>query len=76
MPLPKQNPGEDRQKFVSRCMSNPKSKEEFKDTKQRIAYCVKEAREDSKGSLIEDVQDEWMVGRLRHHRYTMKMAKH
>jgi|TARA_B100000073_G_scaffold347886_1_gene363800 hypothetical protein len=61
MPLPKQNPGEDRQKFVSRCMSNPKSKEEFKDTKQRIAYCVKEAREDSKGSLIEDVQDEWMV---------------
>lgn len=61
MPLPKQNPGEDRQKFVSRCMSNPKSKEEFKDTKQRIAYCVKEAREDSKGSLIEEVQDEWMV---------------
>lgn len=61
MPLPKQSPGENRQKFVSRCMSNPKSKEEFKDTKQRIAYCVKEAREDSKGSLIEEVQDEWML---------------
>ena len=61
MPLPKQSPCENRQKFVSRCMSNPKSKEEFKDTKQRIAYCVKEAREDSKGSLIEEVQDEWML---------------
>lgn len=61
MPLPKQSPNEDRNKFVSRCMSDPKSKEEFKDTKQRIAYCVKQAREDSKGSLIEEVQDEWML---------------
>ena len=61
MPLPKQNPGENRQKFVSRCMSDPKSKEEFKDTKQRIAYCVKEAREESKGSLIEEVQDELLI---------------
>ena len=57
MPLPKQKPGENRQQFVSRCMSDPKSKEEFKDTKQRISYCVKTAREDSKGTLIEQVHD-------------------
>tara|TARA_B100000902_G_C27321897_1_gene925244 strand:+ start:5837 stop:6352 length:516 start_codon:yes stop_codon:yes gene_type:complete len=61
MPLPKQQPGENRQKFVSRCMSDPKSKEEFKDTTQRIAYCVKEAKEQSKSSLIEDVQDELLI---------------
>ena len=58
MPLPKHKPGEDRNKFVSRCMGDPKSKQEFPDTKQRIGYCVKEAKEDSKGSsLIEDVHD-------------------
>ena len=61
MPLPKQQPGENRQKFVSRCMSDPKSKEEFKDTTQRVAYCVKEAKEQTKGSLIEDVQDELLI---------------
>ena len=57
MPLPKQKPGENRQNFVSRCMSDPKSKQEFKDTKQRIAYCVKTAREESKGTLIEQVHE-------------------
>tara|TARA_S200002703_G_scaffold20667_5_gene17098 strand:- start:70506 stop:71021 length:516 start_codon:yes stop_codon:yes gene_type:complete len=61
MPLPKQQPDENRQKFVSRCMSDPKSKEEFKDTKQRIAYCVKEAKEGSQSSLIEDVQDQLLL---------------
>jgi len=61
MPLPKHKPGEDRNKFVNRCMSNPGSKKDFPDTKQRIAYCVKEAREDSKSSLINDVQDELLI---------------
>ena len=61
MPLPKHKPGEDRNKFVNRCMSDPGSKKDFPDTKQRIAYCVKEAREDSKSSLINDVQDELLI---------------
>ncbi len=61
MPLPKHKSGEDRDKFVSRCMGDPKSKEDFKDTKQRIAYCVKEAREGGKASLIEEVQDELLI---------------
>ena len=56
MPLPKHKGGEDRKKFVSRCMSDPKSKQEFTDVKQRIAYCVKEAREGGKASLIEEVE--------------------
>lgn len=61
MPLPKHKSGEDRNKFVNRCMSDPGSKKDFPDTKQRIAYCVKEAREDSKSSLINDVQDELLI---------------
>ncbi len=56
MPLPKHKSGEDRKKFMSRCMSDPKSKQEFTDIKQRVAYCVKEAREGGKASLIEEVE--------------------
>ena len=61
MPLPKHKSGEDRNKFVNRCMSDPNSKKDFPDTKQRIAYCVKEAREDAKSSLISDVHDELLI---------------
>ena len=61
MPLPKHKPGEDRNKFVSRCMSDPNSKKDFPDTKQRIAYCVKEVKEDTKSSLISDMQDELLI---------------
>ena len=61
MPLPKHKSGENRDKFVSRCMSDPISKKDFPDTKQRIAYCVKEAKENTKSSLIEDVQDELLI---------------
>ena len=57
MPLPKHKSGEDRNKFISRCMSDPKSKQEFPDTKQRIAYCVKTSKEGSKSTLIEQVHD-------------------
>jgi|TARA_B100001094_G_scaffold331074_1_gene398229 hypothetical protein len=61
MPLPKHRSGEDRNKFVSRCMSDPNSKKEFNDTEQRIAYCVKQAREGGKASLLEEVQDELLI---------------
>ena len=39
---------------------DPNSKR-FPDTKQRITYCVKEAREDAKSSLISDVHDELLI---------------
>ena len=61
MPLPKHKSGEDKNKFVSRCMGDPKSKQEFPDTKQRIAYCIKEAGEGSKSTLIEQVHDNLMA---------------
>lgn len=61
MPLPKHKSGEDRNDFVSRCMSDPISKKDFPDTKQRISYCVKEAKENTQSSLIEEVQDELLI---------------
>jgi hypothetical protein len=39
MPLPQKRKGEPRDKFMSRCITDPKAREEFKDIKQRIAVC-------------------------------------
>jgi hypothetical protein len=56
MPLPDKKPDEDKQKFVSRCMSDPKIKKEYPDSKQRVAVCMNQARgEDS--SLVNMVHD-------------------
>tara|TARA_R100001530_G_scaffold117555_2_gene84696 strand:- start:516 stop:662 length:147 start_codon:yes stop_codon:yes gene_type:complete len=40
MPLPKPKPNEDRDKFISRCISDPITETEFPDLSQRIAVCV------------------------------------
>jgi hypothetical protein len=45
MPLPKKNKDEDRNQFLSRCMSDPNSKKEYPDNKQRIAVCLSKASE-------------------------------
>ena len=65
MPIPSQKPGEDRQKFIARCMGDSKMKEEYSDTNQRIAVCVKQAREGSKSSLIEEVHDNLLASNCR-----------
>lgn len=57
MPIPSKNPDEDKQKFVSRCMSNDTMKKEYPDTKQRAAVCLSQSRK-GKSSLIESVHDE------------------
>lgn len=46
MPLPSKKDGEDRQQFVSRCMSDPKMKEEYPKNGQRVAVCLSKACED------------------------------
>ena len=46
MPLPSKKDGEDRQQFVSRCMSDPKMKEEYPKSGQRVAVCLTKACED------------------------------
>ena len=39
MPLPNPRKKEKRSEFVSRCVSELTTKEEFKDSKQRVAVC-------------------------------------
>lgn len=52
MPIPKPEDNEDRQKFVSRCMSDETMKKDYTDTKQRIAVCLGQTKK-SKSSLLE-----------------------
>jgi len=40
MPLPKPRENEERADFMSRCMIDPVSREEFPDAVQRIAVCA------------------------------------
>jgi len=43
MPLPKKNQDENKDSFVSRCMSNDTMKKEYPDEKQRVAICIQQA---------------------------------
>lgn len=56
MPVPKPEKDENKQKFVSRCMSNETMKKEYPNSQQRVAVCLDQTRK-SKSALIEDVHD-------------------
>lgn len=61
MPIPSKKSNEDKQKFVSRCMSNETMKKDYPDSKQRVAICLGQSREKSKSSLLEMVHDELLA---------------
>lgn len=44
MPIPSKRKDEDSKEYVSRCMSNPVMKKDYKDTQQRVAICLQESR--------------------------------
>lgn len=44
MPIPNKRKDEDSKKFVSRCMSDPVMKKDYKDSQQRVAICLQESR--------------------------------
>lgn len=44
MPIPNKRKNEESKKFVSRCMSDPVMKKDYKDTQQRVAICLQESR--------------------------------
>ena len=46
MPIPNKKDKEDRDAFVSRCMSDEKMKSEYPDSKQRVAICIQRATSD------------------------------
>jgi len=39
MPIPKPSGGESKREFISRCMSNPIMKQEYKEQEERYAVC-------------------------------------
>ncbi|NDC71881.1 MAG: hypothetical protein EBZ62_00300 [Sphingobacteriia bacterium] len=58
MPIPDKHTDEDKQKFISRCMSDEVMKKEYPDTKQRAAICISQTKKHkSKSDLLNDVQD-------------------
>jgi hypothetical protein len=57
MPIPKRKSGEDKQKYVSRCMGNPTMKKDYTDIKQRVAICLSESRH-TKSDLVEEIHDQ------------------
>ena len=42
MPVPNKRKDEDPSKFMSRCMSDPVMKKDYKDNKQRVAICIQQ----------------------------------
>ena len=55
MPIPQPEKNEDKQHFVSRCMSNKTMKEDYKDSKQRVAVCLSQTGRSK--SIIDDVKE-------------------
>jgi len=56
MPIPEPNPKENKQNFLSRCMSNETMKKEYPDSQQRVAVCLSQTKSNS-SSLIESVHN-------------------
>lgn len=64
MALPKPKDKEKRSAFVSRCVSELSSKNEFKDPKQRVAVCYtqfKEAKASADGVVDLENDDEMLL---------------
>jgi hypothetical protein len=57
MPIPNIKKNEDKQKFISRCMSDDVMKKEYPETKQRVAICLGQTRKRGESSLIQEVHD-------------------
>jgi hypothetical protein len=54
MPIPQKKENEDKQQFVARCMGNETMKQDYPDSKQRVAVCLGQTKK-SKGNLLEQV---------------------
>jgi len=53
MPLPVPERGENRQKFIQRCMSDDVMKKEFPEQKQRVAVCYSQWKIAKKRGKVE-----------------------
>lgn len=44
MPIPVKNPGENKEKFIQRCMSDKTMVREYPDNRQRYAICISKSK--------------------------------
>lgn len=58
MPIPTPKKDQNKQEFLSSCMSNEAMKQEYPDSKQRVAVCLSQTKG---GYLIEDVHDQLFI---------------
>ena len=58
MPIPTPSSDENKDKFVSRCMSSEIMKKDYPDSKQRVAVCLSQTKKDkhAKNELLNEVQ--------------------
>jgi len=64
MPIPKPKKGEERQEFMSKCMSDDSMMEEFPRQKQRAAVCLSQMRrQEASAADLDwtDIQDEIFI---------------
>jgi hypothetical protein len=57
MPIPSRKQNEEKNAFVSRCMSNETMKKDYPDNQQRVAICLGQIRKKSKGGIFDFVAD-------------------
>lgn len=57
MPLPKPESGEEKQDFVSRCVSELHDKDEFSDNKQRLAVCFSQWERKNESIEYDDLDE-------------------
>ena len=61
MPLPKKGKKESKDAFISRCMSDPKTKSEFPDSDQRMAVCNNQSK-----SILEKMDESIVAEALQY----------
>jgi len=72
MPIPSPRGGQDKDNFVSSCMSNETMKKEFPNEKQRVAVChskYKQSKKNSKNSKGSEI--EWNNGEVDDNLYIL-----
>jgi hypothetical protein len=64
MPLPTRNKDEDAKKFVSRCMSSDKMKQEYPDANQRVAVCNSQSRAGAEDGVLQLTDEEVIYAKI------------
>ena len=59
--MPKPRPGEDRSRFITRCVSDAESIADFPNTQQRVAFCYAQYERYSKPAISKQFKQVWQT---------------